>query len=369
MKKLISLTVAVAMTLSMAACGSKTTETTAETTAAATETTATEAAETQAASETSETAGDAYTLVLVHGNNIGTPNDNWANYFKEAVESKSNGRITVEVYPANQMGSERELKEGVQVGTYDIQVTGLISSLSFIPALATLNMPFLFNGMSAEQIDQVLNQGDYYDLMQQEYAKSQFRLLGGFMQAATFRNITSNKEIHSVADLSGFKIRIVENAYSLAFWNGIGASPTPVTWNETYLALQQGVVEGQENPFDNIFLGNIQEVQKYLIISEHLLNVNHMIMNQEKFSSLPEADQALIEECATESRQKAAEEMGAMIEDYHQKLLDAGMTEIVLDDSVIAELKEDAKPVYEMIQSEVGDDLYNAIINAVDAAK
>ena len=255
------------------------------------------------------------------------------------------------------------------MGTYDIQVTGLISSLSFIPALATLNMPFLFNGMSAEQIDQVLNQGDYYDLMQQEYAKSQFRLLGGFMQAATFRNITSNKEIHSVADLSGFKIRIVENAYSLAFWNGIGASPTPVTWNETYLALQQGVVEGQENPFDNIFLGNIQEVQKYLIISEHLLNVNHMIMNQEKFSSLPEADQALIEECATESRQKAAEEMGAMIEDYHQKLLDAGMTEIVLDDSVIAELKEDAKPVYEMIQSEVGDDLYNAIINAVDAAK
>lgn len=157
MKKLISLTVAVAMTLSMAACGSKTTETTAETTAAATETTATEAAETQAASETSETAGDAYTLVLVHGNNIGTPNDNWANYFKEAVESKSNGRITVEVYPANQMGSERELTEGVQVGTYDIQVTGLISSLSFIPALATLNMPFLFNGMSAEQIDQVLN--------------------------------------------------------------------------------------------------------------------------------------------------------------------------------------------------------------------
>lgn len=94
-----------------------------------------------------------------------------------------------------------------------------------------------------------------------------------------------------------------------------------------------------------------------------------MIMNQEKFSSLPEADQALIEECATESRQKAAEEMGAMIEDYHQKLLDAGMTEIVLDDSVIAELKEAAKPVYEMIQSEVGDDLYNAIINAVDAAK
>ena len=169
MKKLISLTVAVAMTLSMAACGSKTTETT----AAATGTTATEAAETQAASETSETAGDAYTLVLVHGNNIGTPNDNWANYFKEAVESKSNGRITVEVYPANQMGSERELTEGVQVGTYDIQVTGLISSLSFIPALATLNMPFLFNGMSAEQIDQVLNQGDYYDLMQQEYAKSQ----------------------------------------------------------------------------------------------------------------------------------------------------------------------------------------------------
>lgn len=133
--------------------------------------------------------------------------------------------------------------------------------------------------------------------------------------------------------------------------------------------MQQGVVEGQENPFDNIFLGNIQEVQKYLIISEHLLNVNHMIMNQEKFSSLPEADQALIEECATESRQKAAEEMGAMIEDYHQKLLDAGMTEIVLDDSVIAELKEAAKPVYEMVQSEVGDDLYNAIINAVDAAK
>ncbi|MBQ0026031.1 MAG: TRAP transporter substrate-binding protein [Lachnospiraceae bacterium] len=359
MKKALSIILALAMALALVACGGEEKPTTAAPTTAG---------PTQEAPTTAEQK-EAYTLVLVHGNNLGTPNDNWANYFKKLVEERSEGRITVEVYPNNQMGTERELTEGVQVGTYDIQVTGLISSLSFIPALATLNLPFLFNGLSADQIDTALNTGKYADLMQAAYKDSSFRLLGGFMQAATFRNITANREIKSVKDLEGFKIRIVENAYSLAFWNGVKASPTPVTWAETYLALQNGTVEGQENPFDNIFLGNIQEVQKYLVISEHLLNVNHMIMNEAKFASLSAEDQALIEECAAESRKQAAAEMGALIGEYHQKLLDAGMTEIVLDEATIAELKAAAAPVYELVKSDVGADLYNAINDAVAAVK
>lgn len=313
--------------------------------------------------------GPEETLVLVHGNNNGTPNDQWANYFKELVEERSGGKIKVDIYPNNEMGTERELTEGVQVGTYDIQVTGLISTLSFIPALATLNMPYMFNGMTAEQIDQALNHSDYYTMMQNSYGESQFHLLGGFMQAATYRNVTSNKEIRSLEDFDGLKIRIVENAYCLKFWESIGASPTSVTWAETYLSLQQGVVDAQENPFDNIYLGNIQDVQKYLVISEHLLNVNHMIMNKARFDSLPAGYQEVVEECAAEARVKAAEEMAASIEDYHQKLLDAGMTEIVLDDAVIAQLKEKSESVYDMIKEELGEEYYTTLANAVEAAK
>lgn len=313
--------------------------------------------------------GPQETLTLVHGNNLGTPNDKWANYFKEMVEERSNGKIVVNIYPNNEMGTERELTEGVQVGTYDIQVTGLISSLSFIPALATLNMPFMFNGMTAEQIDQALNQSDYHTLMQKAYGDSQFHLLGGFMQAATFRNVTSNKQINTLDDFKGLKIRIVENAYCLKFWESIGAAPTSVTWAETYLALQQGMVDAQENPFDNIYLGNIQDVQKYLVISEHLLNVNHMIMNKTRFDSLPEGYQQVVEECAAQAREKAADEMAQSIEDYHQKLLDAGMTEIVLDEGTIAQLKEKSEGVYDMIRTELGEEYYSTLADAVEAAK
>ena len=315
------------------------------------------------------TNGPEEVLTLVHGNNLGTPNDKWANYFKELVEERSEGKITVNVYPNNEMGTERELTEGVQVGTYDIQVTGLISSLSFIPALATLNMPFMFNGMTAAQIDQALNQSDYHTLMQNAYGDSQFYLLGGFMQAATFRNVTSNRAINTLEDFKGLKIRIVENAYCLKFWESIGSAPTSVTWAETYLALQQGMVDAQENPFDNIYLGNIQDVQKYLVISEHLLNVNHMIMNKARFDSLPQRYQQVVEECAAQAREKAADEMAQSIEEYHQKLLDAGMTEIVLDDAVITQLKEQSEGVYDMIRSELGEEYYTTLADAVDKAK
>ena len=326
-------------------------------------------AETKAAADDVFSNGPEEHLVLVHGNNLDTPNDKWSNYFKELVEERSGGKITVDIYPSNEMGTERELTEGVQVGTYDIQVTGLVSTLSFIPALATLTMPYLFNGMTIEQIDAALNESDYHTLMQNAYGESQFYLLGGFMQAATYRNVTSNKEINNLDGFKGLKIRIVENAYCLKFWNTIGASPTSVTWAETYLALQQGVVEAQENPFDNIYLGNIFEVQKYLIISEHLLNVNHMIMNQERFNAMPEGYRQVIEECATEARKQAAADMADVIEDYHQKLIDAGMTEIVLEDEVITELKEKSQDVYEMVKSELGEELYNSLVDAIEEAK
>lgn len=308
-------------------------------------------------------------LTLVHGNNIGTPNDKWSNYFKELVEERSGGKITVDIYPSNEMGTERELTEGVQVGTYDIQVTGLVSTLSFIPALATLMIPYLFNGMTAEQIDQALNESEYHEKMQAAYGDSQFHLLGGLMQASTYRNVTSNKEIRTIDDLKGLKIRIVENAYCLKFWNSVGASPTSVTWAETYLALQQGVVEAQENPFDNIYLGNIFEVQKYLVISEHLLNVNHMIMNQERFKSLPDGYREVIEECASEARIRAAGDMADEIEGYHQLLLEKGMTEIKLDEAVVEALKEKSGEVREMVKSELGEELYNSLITAVEQAK
>ena len=308
-------------------------------------------------------------LTLVHGNNIGTPNDNWSNYFKELVEERSGGKITVDIYPSNEMGTERELTEGVQVGTYDIQVTGLVSTLSFIPALATLMIPYLFNGMTAEQIDQALNESEYHEKMQVAYGDSQFHLLGGLMQGGTYRNVTSNKEIRTIDDLKGLKIRIVENAYCLKFWNSVGASPTSVTWAETYLALQQGVVEAQENPFDNIYLGNIFEVQKYLVISEHLLNVNHMIMNQERFESLPDGYREVIEECASEARIRAAGDMADEIEGYHQLLLEKGMTEIKLDEAVVEALKEKSGEVREMVKSELGEELYNSLITAVEQAK
>lgn len=358
MKKFVVFALILSMALSLIGCGS-----TSETTDTPEEP-ADSAEESTGGGETFAD-GPTFNLVFCHGSSPDTPVDQWANQFKENIEEVSGGKITVDIYPSNQLGSERELTEGVQVGTYDIYGTSPISTLSFIPALEVLNVPYMFTGYDADTIDQALNHSTFTDMIEAEYEENNFILLGGFQQGATYRNITSSKKIETIDDFQGLKLRVTENPLMLQYWTDVGASPTAVTFNELYMSLQQGVVEAQENPFDITYLGNFFDVQEYLVISNHILHINHLFMNKDKFESMPEAYQEAVQQAATDARITVTEQMVEMIDTYHQQLIDEGLTEIVLSDDVISEMSDRAATVEQMVKDSVGEELYNTLVSAL----
>jgi TRAP-type C4-dicarboxylate transport system substrate-binding protein len=151
------------------------------------------------------------------------------------------------------------------------------------------------------------------------------------------RNITSNKEIHTPDDLKGFIIRTPESKMTMAAFEAMGAKPTPMAFSEIFTSLQQGVINGQENPLANIYDGSLYEVQKYVIETEHLRAWVYFAISEARFSSFSPAAQEMISECATEA---IAYEHELFLEEeaqLKQTLEDKGMTFIEVDQDLFKE--------------------------------
>ena len=196
--------------------------------------------------------------------------------FKELIEEKSGGNITVTIYPNNQLGSEIETVQSALAGKGD--------------------MPYAIT--SDEHMEAVLN-GEVGAELDSLMLSAGLRNLGAVRRGP--RNITSNKEIHSPDDLQGFIIRTPESSMTMAAFNAMGAKPTPMAFSEIFTSLQQGVIHGQENPLANIFDASLYEVQDYVIETEHLRAWVYMAISEARFSSFSPAAQAMIQECATEA--------------------------------------------------------------------
>lgn len=217
--------------------------------------------------------------------------------FKELIEEKSGGNITVTIYPNNQLGSEIETVQSAiaGMGDCDIVLTGE-SMQTYVEELGIIGMPYAIT--SDEHMDAVLN-GEVGKELDELMLSAGLRNLGAIRRGP--RNITSNKEIHSPDDLQGFIIRTPESSMTMAAFEAMGAKPTPMAFSEIFTSLQQGVIHGQENPLANIYDASLFEVQDYVIESEHLRAWVYMAISEARFSSFSPAAQAMIMECATEA--------------------------------------------------------------------
>lgn len=220
--------------------------------------------------------------------------------FADLVKERSNGRIQVTVYPDGQLGKgERELLEAVQQGTIDIYVgsTGPIGG--FNPAIGILDIPFLFNDYG--HADKVLD-GPIGQQLLDDLEKAQFKALAFWENG--FRNLTnSRKAVRVPADAKGLKIRTMENKAHMAAWSTVGANPVPMAWGEVYGALQQKIIDGQENPVAVIHSAKINEVQKYLSLTQHVYSPAVFIVSLKKWQSLPGQDREMILRTAREVAQ------------------------------------------------------------------
>lgn len=230
-----------------------------------------------------------------------------AEQFKKLVEEKSGGEMKVNIFPQAQLGGERDLAEGVRMGTIEMSSVAAGNMAGFVPELQVFGVPFLFQ--TREQVYSVLDGPVGKDL-------ADIMLGKGFVNLSIwevgFRNITNNiRPVKTPDDMKGLKIRVQESKIWIEFMKSLGAVATPIPFGELYTALQQKVVDGQENPVATIYSMKFYEVQKYLSLTGHTYEPALVVANPKWFNGLDPKHQAILKEAAMEAavfqRQKLAE--------------------------------------------------------------
>src|SRR5690606_32513118 len=218
-------------------------------------------------------------------------------YMSERVAEKSNGKIQMTVYPSQQLGTERECRELLQIGS--LGMTKVSSSVleGFAPLYKVFSLPFIFE--SEEHKFKVFES----ELGKELLASPQKYLLKGlcFYDAGSRSFYTKNKPVMSPDDLTGLKIRVQESATSVKMVNALGGSATPIAWGELYTALQQGVVDGAENNPPSFFTSRHYEVCKFFSLDEHTSVPDVLLISSVLWNSLTDEEKRWIQEAADES--------------------------------------------------------------------
>ncbi len=219
-----------------------------------------------------------------------------AEKFKELVEKGSKGKIGVKIYHSASLGTETDILQQIQVNSVQMGVITLGPFDVFVPSVRVVGFPFMFKNF--KQVDEVLD-GPLGQELLKNLESAGFKGLA--FSENGFRHLTNNvRPVHSVKDVKGLKIRVMESELHKELWRVLGANPTPMGW-PIYTELQQGTIDAQENPLWVIWTYKLYEVQKYLTLTGHVYSAHIDVANLSWFNSLPESEQKLIRESMLEA--------------------------------------------------------------------
>lgn len=240
--------------------------------------------------------------------------------FKEEVESRSNGSLAIEIHPAAELGGERDLVEGIQLGTLDMALTSSNVLGNFVSDVYAFDFPFLFT--DEEHASRVFDGEIGQDMRQRVVDASGINVLVWPSNGAR-QMINSVRPITCAADIKGVKIRTAENKLHMALFSALGGDPTPMGTPELYTSLQQGVVDGMEGTLTWIVPAKYYEVTPYVSMTNHLYAPSILAVNDNSFQSLSEDVQKILQESAEVARDyqrdyvtNANEDMIAELEAY-----------------------------------------------------
>ncbi len=213
-------------------------------------------------------------------------------HFAELVAQKTNGELEVQVFPSSQLGSARETLEGAQIGTVEMTKAAAGALSSFIPEFSVFSLPYVFT--DREQVFAALD-GKVGEILTQKLEDNGYQLIAYYDTG--FRSIFNGKRpVNSVEDLKGLKIRVMNDPIMIDTVNTLGALATPLAYGELYTALQQGVVDGAEQPPVALYSMKFYEVSKYFSLTNHFYDLNVVVMGKMFFDKLsPEQQQAVLE--------------------------------------------------------------------------
>jgi len=249
--------------------------------------------------------------------------------FKEALEQKMKGRVRVQVFPSGQLGSIRDMVEGLRVGTIQVVMDAPSRLSVYTPLGDVFKLPYLVENRAQGEKAWASPVGE--KLLKDIADKSGIMTVGVAWRGA--RHITANREIRTPEQMAGLKIRVPPYDLPVAMFKALGASPTPMDWGEVYMSLQQGVIDAQENPMSTNFSNRIYEVSKFLILTGHVKDFAGFMMGKEYFGKLPADVQAAILEAAAVGSKHIGDFVDAEDAGFIKKFAEAGVKVIEPDNA------------------------------------
>ncbi|MGM0983249.1 MAG: TRAP transporter substrate-binding protein [Pseudomonadota bacterium] len=288
-------------------------------------------------------------------------------YFADILAERSDGRLTVNVFPNSQLGDDVQMMEMMQTGTLDMSYPSSSPATTYVPELAAFDLPFLLPTreaaiavMNSDVAQGMLDAFDGTGIKALAFSENGYRQLSN-----SVRPVETPEDVGGL-DMGGLTIRTMENPVHLSIWETLGANPTPMAFGELFSAMEQGVVDGQENPWSTILTSNFHEVQDYGSETRHVYTPFILMMSERTWDRLDPEYQELVQEAA---RKSAAYEIQLATEydDWaRNQLEERGMQITRLDDDQIAAFQEAVQPVYDEWAPEIGEDLIADIREIVD---
>jgi tripartite ATP-independent transporter DctP family solute receptor len=291
-------------------------------------------------------------LKLGHGLNIDHPVHKGMVFMADKVKEKSGGTLQIEIYPSQQLGSERQCLELLQIGSLAMTKVSAAVYENFAPDSKVMSLPYIFKGR--EHAYRVLDGPIGKEMLKQG---EKFWLRGLAYFDAGQRSFYSKKPIHTPDDLKGLKIRVQESVTAMNLVRTLGGAPTPISWGELYTALQQSVVDGAENNPPSFYTSRHYEVCKYYTLNEHTAVPDLLIIGTVAWNNLTEQEQQWLQEAADEAVQyqrklwiEAEEEALAEVQKAGVQIIRPDKTLFAAKTRQMLEAYKDDKVVYELIQ-------------------
>jgi tripartite ATP-independent transporter DctP family solute receptor len=308
-------------------------------------------------SQTNTHAADKIVLKLGYSSPTANPWHTCAEKFAKYVNEKTGGNVTVDLFPAEVLGSDKQMAESIKMGTLDMHIAPQGVVAIYEPKMAALELPFLFD--SPEKVAALL-EGPMGEELAAGLPAKGIRVLA-YWENGLRHTTNSKKPIEKPEDLKGMKIRTPENKMTISIFKALGANPAPLTYSELYLALSQGVFDGQENPITNIHASKFYEVQKYISLTYHKYEGKPFTVSEKVWKTLAPGMQKVIQDGA----KIYAVENRAMFKESEIKLLeDLKVRGMKVSTRDLQPFREATKPVYAEWEQILGKDFVAKVVSS-----
>ena len=274
------------------------------------------------------------------------------------VKTRTAGRVEIQSFANGQLGSSRDMIEAVSNGSQQLVTEGGANFGAWIPAISVIEAPFIWR--DPQHLIKAMN-GPLLATYNEQLVKARGMRILGAVYYGTRHASTTSKPIKTIADMQGFKLRVPENDVFRAMAESWGAKPTPMNFNELYLALKQGVVDGQENPLPTIKSGKFAEVQKYIVLTGHIMTPRLIVVNDAAWQKIAPADRKAVEEALKAGMNWADEQIQAQEKSLLDEFKAAGVT--ILQPDVDAFRKATLAVVPPKFEAKWGKGTYESIAN------